>query len=52
MSERQVQTALGQVSDPHGDTVGERTVIYDDQGKPKRVTFSGGKATKIEDVAP
>ena len=50
MNERQVQTALGQISDPHGDTIGERTVIYDDGGKPKRITFSGGKATKIETV--
>ena len=50
MNERQVQMALGQVSDPHGDTVGERSSIYDDQGHPRRVTFSGGKATKIEDV--
>ena len=50
MNERQVQTALGQVSDPHGDTIGERTVIYDNQGKPKRVVFSGGKAIKVEEV--
>lgn len=50
MNERQVQMALGQVSEPHGDSVGNRLVVYDDQGKPKRVTFAGGKATKIEDV--
>ena len=52
MNERQVQTALGQISDPHGDKIGDRTVIYDNQGKPKRITFVATKATKIEDVAP
>jgi hypothetical protein len=50
MNERQVQMALGQVSDPHGEKVGDRVVIYDDQGKPKKVTFEHGKATKIEEV--
>jgi len=47
MKEDQVQMALGQISVPHGDTTGERTVDYDDQGHPKTVTFEGGKATKI-----
>lgn len=49
MNERQVQTALGQVSTPHGDKMGDRIVDYDDQGKPKVVTFVGGKATRIAD---
>ena len=49
MNERQVQTALGQVSDPHGDTIGDRTVEYDNQGHPKVVTFRGGKAVTITD---
>jgi hypothetical protein len=49
MSERQMQMALGQVSTPHGDTIGERMVEFDDQGKPKMVTFENGKATKIVD---
>ena len=49
MNERQVQMALGQVSDPHGDKVGDRTVDYDDQGKPKHVTFVGGRATAVVD---
>ena len=52
MSERQVQTALGQISTPHGDTIGERTVEYFNQGKPVLVTFAGGKATKIVDEKP
>ena len=51
MNERQVQMALGQVSEPHGDKVGDRMVQYDDQGHPKRVTFEHGKAVKIMDVA-
>jgi hypothetical protein len=50
MTERQVQMALGQVSSPRGDDVGNRTVTYDDQGHPKNVTFVNGKSTKIEDV--
>lgn len=50
MNEREVQMALGQVSDPHGDTVGNRTVVYANQGHPKRVSFVNGRATKIEDV--
>jgi hypothetical protein len=49
MTEAQVQMALGQVSVPHGDKTGDRTVDFDDQGKPKTVTFEGGKATKIVD---
>ena len=49
MSERQVQMALGQVSVPHGDAIGDRTVEFDDQGKPKMITFEGGKATQIKD---
>ena len=52
MSERQVQMALGQVSDPHGDTPGNRSVQYDDQGKPKMVVFQGGKAVSITDLKP
>ena len=49
MNERQVQLALGQISTPHGDRIGDRMVEYDDQGKPKMVTFEGGKATRITD---
>ena len=50
MTERQVQLALGQVSDPHGDKVGDRMVEYDDQGHPKMITFTNGKATRIEEI--
>ena len=50
MSERQVQMALGQVSTPHGDTIGDRSVEYDDQGKPKIVVFKGAKAVSIDDI--
>jgi hypothetical protein len=48
MSERQVQMALGQVSTPHGDNVGNRTVTYDNQGHPVDVTFVNGKATTVK----
>ena len=49
MNERQVQMALGQISSPHGDTIGDRVVEFDDQGKPKMITFEHGKATEIKD---
>ena len=49
MKETQVQMALGQVSVPHGDTIGDRVVEYDDQGKPKLITFEHNKATNIVD---
>jgi len=51
MSERQVQMALGQVSKPDGDKVGDRIVTFDDQGHPKRVTFVNNKATAIQDAS-
>jgi len=51
MKETQVQMALGQISKPHGDIIGDRTVWYDDQGKPKLVTFEHNKATNITDGA-
>ena len=50
MSERQVQMALGQVSTPHGDSMGNRMVNFDDQGHPKNVTFENNKATRIDEV--
>ena len=50
MSERQTQMALGQVSTPHGDDTGNRTVEYFNNNHPENVTFVNGKSTKIEDV--
>ena len=50
MSEREVQMALGQVSEPHGDSTGNRMVTFDDTGKPKNVTFVGNKVTAVQDV--
>ena len=49
MSETQVQMALGQVSVPHGDKIGDRMVEFPGQDKPEMITFEGGKATKIVD---
>jgi len=51
MNERQVQMALGQISTPHGDTIGDRMVEFYNGGKPKEVTFEHGKATEIKDVS-
>jgi len=35
------------VSTPRGDMMGDRSVEFDNQGKPKLVTFVNGKATEI-----
>jgi hypothetical protein len=47
MSENQAMMALGQVIDPHGDTVGDRSVTYDNNGHPVTIDFVNNKATKI-----
>ena len=52
MTERETQMALGQVCTPRGDIMGDRMVEFDNQGKPKLVTFVGGKSTKIVDESP
>ena len=49
MTEHQLRFALGQVSTPRGDMMGDRSVEFDNQGKPKLVTFENGKATEIRD---
>ncbi len=49
MTERQLQFSLGQVSTPRGDIMGDRSVEFDNQGKPKLVTFSNAKASEIRD---
>ena len=50
MSERQAQTSLGQVLTPNGDTVGDRSVQFYNNGHPVLVTFVNDKATSIKDV--
>ncbi|MDE1155818.1 MAG: hypothetical protein PW735_08815 [Acidobacteriaceae bacterium] len=47
MTENQCMMALGQVIDPHGDTMGERSVTYNNDGHPITIDFEGGKAVKI-----
>jgi hypothetical protein len=49
MTERQLQLALGTLNTPRGDIMGDRSVEFDDLGKPKLVTFVNGKATEIRD---
>jgi len=49
MTERQLQLALGTVRTPRGDIMGDRSVEFDDQGRPKLVTFINGKASEIRD---
>jgi hypothetical protein len=47
MSENQAMMALGQVITPHGDTMGNRSVTYDNDGKPVTIQFENNKAVKI-----
>jgi hypothetical protein len=47
MSENQAMMALGQVITPHGDTIGNRSVTYHNDGKPVTIQFVDNKATKI-----
>ena len=48
MSEMQAQLALGQVSKPGPGMPGNRTVVYDNDGKPVTMTFAKDKAVSIE----
>jgi hypothetical protein len=47
MSENQAMMALGQVLTPHGDNVGDRSVTFDNNGKPVTIDFEHNKAVKI-----
>jgi hypothetical protein len=47
MSEKQAELALGQVSKPGAGETGNRTVVYDNDGKPVSVTFEQNKAVSI-----
>jgi len=49
MTQRQLQMALGQVMTPRGDIMGDQSFEFDDQGKPKLITFADGKAIAIRD---
>ena len=50
MSEHQVQLALGYVSTPRGDIMGDRAVEFDDRGEKTLVTFVKGRAIGIQDI--
>jgi hypothetical protein len=47
MNEDQMAMALGQVASPSSDSVGDRTMTYDNGGKPIVVEFENNKAVKI-----
>ncbi len=47
MSENQAMMALGQTITPHGDTTGDRSVTYDNNGHPVDIDFEKNKAVKI-----
>jgi hypothetical protein len=48
MSENQAMMSLGQVIVPHGDVGGDRSVTFDNDGKPVTLEFEKNKAVKIE----
>ncbi len=47
MSENQAMMALGQVIVPSGDTMGDRTVTYNNNDHPVKIVFEHNKAVKI-----
>jgi hypothetical protein len=47
MNELQANLALGQVSKPGPGKAGDRTIVFDNDGKPVTVTFVKDKATSI-----
>jgi hypothetical protein len=47
MSENQAMMALGQTIVPHGDTVGDRSVTYDNDSHPVNIDFEHNKAVKV-----
>jgi hypothetical protein len=47
MSENQAMLSLGEVMTPHGDKIGDRSVTYDNNGKPITMNFENNKATSI-----
>ena len=47
MSENQAMMALGQTINPHGDTIGDRSVTFDNNGHPVTIDFEHNRAVKI-----
>jgi len=47
MSELETQMSVGSKMHPDGETVGDRTVTYDQDGKQWTVTFVKNRATAI-----
>jgi hypothetical protein len=52
MSETQAMLALGQVIVPSGDTVGDRTVTYNNNDHPIRVFFQNNRAVTVDPEKP
>jgi len=51
MSENQAMMSLGQVITPSSDSIGNRTVRYDNNGHPIKIEFIDNKATSVTPVA-
>jgi len=51
MSENQAMMSLGQVITPSSDSIGNRTVTYDNNGHPIKIEFIDNKATSVTPVA-
>jgi hypothetical protein len=50
MSENQAMMSLGQVITPSSNSIGNRTVTYDNNGHPIRIDFEDNKAVKVTPV--
>jgi hypothetical protein len=51
MSELETRMAIGQKSHPDGETEGDRTVTYDQDGKQWTITYVKNRATTIQTTA-
>ena len=51
MSENQAMMALGEVIEPHGDTIGDRSVTYHVGDKTETIEFVDNKAVKISPLS-
>ena len=52
MSENQCMMALGEVIVPHGETPGDRSITFNNEGHPVEITFVNGKATTVTPAKP
>ena len=52
MSELETRMSIGSNEQPDGQTEGDRTVTYDQDGKPWTITYVNNHATTIQSNSP